>query len=288
MSYYTFARSLTLLFAISVIAISTHMRQNAAYGATTAIMPLGDSITLGGTLGGVVPGGYRAQLYARLTEAKSSFIFVGSASDNPSTALTNAGQIHHEGHSGYRIDQIDANLYGSLPVLIPGDSGYNGGYWLSGTADREAIVPDVFLIMIGINDIASGVSATTVRNRMDTLLGHIVAGRPNTALIVASLTPHATPAIESVVQEYNAMLPGVVAKYAANGTKAYFLDMHSKLTLADISDGVHPNQAGYDKMGNAWFDALQTHGLAVPEPSATALLTLGAISLAVHASWRQR
>lgn len=284
MSQHGIARSLTLIVSTLAFLQSINPPENTAYGAPTAIMPLGDSITHGG----VIPGGYRAQLYSRLTNARSNFTFVGSAFDNPTAAMTNDGQIHHEGHCGYRVDQIDANLYGSLPVQIPGDSGYNGGYWLSGTTDRAAIVPDVFLMMIGINDIGQGANATTVRDRMDSLINHIVTGRPNAALIVASLTPTTNPALESVAQEYNAMLPDLVAKYAAGGTKAYFLDMHSKLTLSDISDGVHPNQAGYEKMGNAWFDALQAHGLAVPEPSALGLLTLGTISLAAHTWWRQR
>lgn len=275
---------LTLVFSALAFLQGINSTENAAYGIPLAIMPLGDSITHGG----VVPGGYRTQLCNRLTEAESSFQFVGSAFDNPATALTNDGQTHHEGHCGYRIDQIDANLYGSLPVLIPGDSGYNGGYWLNGTASRDAIVPDVFLIMIGINDIGQGASAATVRDRMDALIDHIVTGRPNAALIVASLTPTTNPALESVVQEYNAMLPDLAAKYAAGGTKAYFFDMHSKLTLSDISDGVHPNQAGYNKMGDAWFEAMQAHGLTVPEPPALGLLTIGTLSVAAHAWWRQR
>jgi hypothetical protein len=51
------------------------------------------------------------------------------------------------------------------------------------------------------------------------------------------------------------------------------------LTSDDISsDGVHLTQAGYNKMGDAWFGAIQT----VPEPSCIAMLSIGAIvSLAV-------
>ena len=37
---------------------------------------------------------------------------VGSATNNSTAALTGSGQHHHEGHSGYRIDQIDGNLIG--------------------------------------------------------------------------------------------------------------------------------------------------------------------------------
>ena len=80
------------------------------------ILPLGDSITDG--LGGT-GGGYRARLHLLLNNAGDSFNFVGSATNNSTPALINSGQHYHEGHSGYRIDQIEGNLTGlvsSAPV----------------------------------------------------------------------------------------------------------------------------------------------------------------------------
>jgi hypothetical protein len=32
--------------------------------------------------------------------------------------------------------------------------------------------------------------------------------------------------------------------------------MHSKVTLADLRDGSHPNAKGHVKMGNLWADAV--------------------------------
>jgi lysophospholipase L1-like esterase len=251
----------------------------SAAGATSAsatvignIMPLGDSITYG-----TVAGGYRARLYDRLTADSDSFRFVGSFTDNPNAALTAAGQAHHEGHPSIRIDQIEANLDGNTNF-----TNGNGGFWLSGTTGRPAVCPDIILLMAGINDIATGANATTTRDRLDSLLNHIYTDRPTTTVIVASLTPlTGTPASkwEATADAYNAMIPGVVAKYATAGKHAYYLDMHTKLTSDDISsDGVHLTQAGYNKMGDAWFGAIQT----VPEPSCIAMLSIGAIvSLAV-------
>src|ERR1041384_5471974 len=65
------------------------------------IMPVGDSITYGA----VVPGGYRAPLYRLMTNAGFTVDFVGTATDNSAPSLPDPD---HEGHSGWRIDQIDS------------------------------------------------------------------------------------------------------------------------------------------------------------------------------------
>lgn len=264
----------------SAVAIACATGSAASLGN---IMPLGDSITYGYSCGSPSPGGYRAQLYSRLTAAGYSFSFVGSCTDNSSTALASAGQTHHEGHSAIRLDQIEANLDGNTEF----PSG-NGGYWLSGTASREALDPDIVLLMAGINDIAQPASATTTRDRLDSLIGHIFQDRPNATVIVANLTPMTgacTTAYGERADAYNAMIPSVVDKYhAEKGKKAYFLDMHNKLTSADISpDDVHPTQSGYDKMGDAWFGAIQE----VPEPSSVILSTTGLLGLVTY-SWHRR
>lgn len=259
------------IFWIPLAAFIVAWIVTPVWSSPVAIMPLGDSITHGGD----VPGGYRSQLFADLTNARANFLFVGSTTDNPTAVLTTAGQTHHEGHCGYRIDQIDGNLDASLPVYINGDSGYNGGYWLSGTSSRSAIYPNVVLLELGINDIGSGASAATAYNRLDNLVGHILRDRPSAAIIVASLVPNASSSKETVLEQYNALLPNIASKYSSTGSKVYFLDMHSVIGVSELVDGTHPTKAGYDKMGNAWFNALESNGLLVPEPPAAIMLLVG-------------
>lgn len=113
---------------------------------------------------------------------------------------------------------------------------------------------------------------------------------PNTAGITAVTLPEVQRALMSQVPEpsclvlFGTMLLGLVvlAKYSASGKKVYVVDMFNKMTVADISsDGAHPNQAGYDKMGDAWFEAIQS----VPEPSASVLLWTAAIGLLLCHWW---
>lgn len=228
---------------------------NALGASPLQIMPLGDSITDGVP----VPGGYRTQLYNDLIAPPgTSFNFVGSATDNYSQTLFNAGQIHHEGHSGFRIDQIASNI----------DASGGGSNWLNG------VQPDFILLLIGTNDFGQNVDPANAINRLDSLISQITTDRPNAHLIVSNLLLRTDSlTLETQIEtEFNPFVPGIVANHAALGQKVTFIDLHSVVPAGDLPDGLHPNQDGYDKMGNAWFGATE----AIPEPTSLALLFLSA------------
>src|SRR5689334_22657252 len=77
-------------------------------GATpVSVMPLGDSITAGSA------GGYRKPMVRVLAETcHCAITTVGSQTDDSLPA----GQQAHEGHGGWRIDQLADNLLGVNPV----------------------------------------------------------------------------------------------------------------------------------------------------------------------------
>jgi hypothetical protein len=119
-------------------------------------------------------------------------------------------------------------------------------------------------------------------------MGKIFALEPNTALLVASLIPSRDADKESTITEFNALIPSLVEEYADGGRKCYFVDMHGELNVAtDIAgDGTHPTRGGFDKIGDAWFSALRTNGLVVPEPSSLSMLFALRMTLLVLA-WRR-
>lgn len=47
-----------------------------------------------------------------------------------------------------------------------------------------------------------------------------------------------------------------MARHAALGQKVYFVDMYTALSLADLADGIHPNQTGYSKMAARWYGCI--------------------------------
>ncbi|WP_432991284.1 RICIN domain-containing protein [Dactylosporangium sp. CA-233914] len=189
------------------------------------IMPLGDSITDGYN----VPGGYRLNLWQRLAAGGYRADFVGSRFNGPA----GLGDHDHEGHSGWRIDQIDANIVN----------------WL------HTYAPRTILLHIGTNDMNQNYDVANAPARLSALIDKIRANNATVELFVAKITPESDPTRESRVQAYNAAIPGIVAQ---KGARTHLVDMHSAITTADLADGVHPNAGGYDKMGARWFSALQS------------------------------
>ncbi|HSI35347.1 MAG: SGNH/GDSL hydrolase family protein [Phycisphaerae bacterium] len=237
------------------------------------IMPLGDSITEGAG----ATGGYRTRLQQRLTAAGIDFEFVGSQVSNPSTGLGATGRVTHEGHSGYRIDQLISGLdsagTGNNTTGGPGGTD-NDGFWFNPT-----VQPDFILLHIGTNDFGQGVNVSTAKDRLDALITKITTQRPLSTLIVTNLLERTNnpTANDNINTMFNPFVEGIVNTHKVNGEKVFFLDMDSALNVAtDLGDGLHPNQAGYDKMGDAWFAAIQ----AVPEPGAGLALVGALIALA--------
>src|SRR5437899_10567344 len=148
--------------------------------ADFTIMPLGASTTYGGAQGfDIVPGGYRTRLYSDLHNAGYSFTFVGTVTENASPLLTQAGQTHHEGHPGYTVDQIANNLDGN-----DGSGGNDGGLWF-----HKPAPPNIVLLLIGGSDILQNFQTATLTQRLDKLVGQIVADSPSSVLFVSNLPP---------------------------------------------------------------------------------------------------
>ncbi|MFJ2413712.1 GDSL-type esterase/lipase family protein [Streptomyces brevispora] len=184
-----------------------------------AVMPLGDSITLG--VGSSTRTGYRPGLASRLVGAADSVQFVGSQSDADGT--------RHEGHSGWRIDQLQANIE----------------TWLA-----EA-KPNVVLLHIGTNDMNRDYQVSSAPQRLGGLIDQINVASPDTAIVVASLVPATDPAVQARVNAYNQAIPGVIAARTAKGFRITQVSMGA-LTTADLNDNLHPNNAGYVKMADAF------------------------------------
>jgi lysophospholipase L1-like esterase len=194
------------------------------------VMPVGDSITEGIP----IPGGYRAPLYQLMTNAGYNLDFIGTQSDNSVASLPDP---NHEGNGGYTIDQVAAE--------IPG--------WAELIDD-----PDVILLLIGTNDYGDSDDTPEAIERLDLLISELAEVWPKARIMVANLLlrtedPEADVAIQ---QTFNPYVPGVVANHAALGQLVSFLDMRSALGASDLSDGLHPNQTGYNKMATNWFSAI--------------------------------
>ncbi|GGL21526.1 lipase [Sphaerisporangium melleum] len=203
------------------------------------VMPLGDSITEGTQ----VPGGYRIGLWQRLASGRYTVDFVGSQFNGPGSL----GDHDHEGHPGWRIDQIDANITGWA-------RNYN---------------PRTVLLHIGTNDILQNYNVSSAPQRLSTLIDHITAAVPNADVFVATIIPLSNSGQEANARTFNAAVPGIVQSKVSSGKRVHLVDMHSKLTTGDLIDGIHPTAGGYDKMAAAWYAALQSVSGSIGEPGGT-------------------
>jgi len=218
---------LTILVCFSGISI--------LYAAPIRIMPLGDSITFDAKYDDLrsdsIRTGYRSHLYYKLVEAEYEVNFVGSqiAGD----AITPPFDPDNEGHSGWTSFEIAEDAYTFMTQSNP----------------------DIVLLHIGTNDLTSttpwGVDATL--NEIDYYeqkTGRLVQ------VIVALIIDRQTP--DGRISSFNTRLKETLEKRIIDGDNILVVDMYSGagLTSEDYADNTHPNDAGYSKMADVWFNAL--------------------------------
>jgi lysophospholipase L1-like esterase len=193
------------------------------------VMAVGDSITVGFDETGTTRGGYRLGLWQRLVEHDGRSVeFVGSQHTPWSSG---AVDLPHEGHGGYRIDQVRAQLDWAL--------------W--------TYAPDVVLVHLGSNDIGQGYDSGAA-DRLAELVARVCGDLPGVELVVAAITP--MPGAQQRVDAFNAQVPTIVANLRSWGCRARQVDMGAAVAPGDLYDGVHPTAAGYDDMAAAWYPLL--------------------------------
>lgn len=197
------------------------------------VMPLGDSITQGGSIGG-----YRLDLGTKLRAAGRTVDFVGSLSDGPSSMPDR----NHEGHPGWTIAQIDANVVN----------------WL------RTYTPRTIMLHIGTNDMYGSDPAGAPR-RLSALVDKITAQAPSAEVFVSTIIP--IRFADSTVRNYNAAIVPLLRAKAAAGKRVHVVDMYPAVPVSDLPDGIHPNAAGYSKMAAVWFNALSSVPGSIGDPA---------------------
>jgi len=165
---------------------------------------------------------YRKQLKDQLTQAGYKTDFIGSVRNG------NMQDNDNEGHSGATIDQISG--YADTPL-------------------RQQ--PKVVTLMAGTNDVAQNRDLANGQNRLGNLVDKIFKASPDAVVIVASLVP--LPMAQANVDGYNSRLKTLIQQRISSGQRIVWVEMSSVLS-SDLADGVHPNAAGYVKMGNVFFN----------------------------------
>ncbi|GAA2854013.1 hypothetical protein Acy02nite_49750 [Actinoplanes cyaneus] len=215
-----------LAAALSATALVLPATSAQAAGPRVKVMPLGDSITRGS---GSSPWGlgYRPRLLSLVAQQSQYTIdYVGSMTSDAAMA-----DMDHEGHSGWTVVQLREKI----------------DAWM------DAENPDVVLLHAGINDLTTN-TAETVVSRLDDLVNRIILDRPDVTIVLSGLLP-GTTGLGDKVPAVNAGVREIAANEAAQGNKVRYADM--PVTSAQMTDDLHPDNAGYVVMADSYFAGLQ-------------------------------
>ncbi|MCD9140579.1 GDSL-type esterase/lipase family protein, partial [Streptomyces albireticuli] len=190
-----------------------------------AVMPLGDSITHGaGSSNGA---GYRDDLWSQLAPHTGNLDFVGSLRNGK------LSDPDHEGHWGWKIGGLSANIDRWLP----------------------AAKPNTVLLHIGTNDMHDDYQVDTAPRRLGELVDKITSAAPDMTVLVSSLVPSADAGTQQRIEKFNAVIPQLVAERQAKGRHVGFVDMGA-VTTQDLDDDLHPKDSGYVKMADAFSNGV--------------------------------
>jgi lysophospholipase L1-like esterase len=208
-------------------AVGVGTMRAAAEPPELRILPLGDSITYGANS---TTGAYRGPLWDDLkNQTNTTVSYVGSQ---------HYGSIpdnDNEGHPGWKIDDL-ANITDSV---------------------LDTYQPNVVLLHIGTNDMNENVDPAGAPGRLGGLIDKIFAKEPDVALLVSTLVPSTARDTEDRIFDFNNAIPAVVAQRLDAGKKVWLVDSWKALGNSDLADFLHPNDTGYRKMGDVFYQGIQ-------------------------------
>jgi hypothetical protein len=198
--------------------------------AATRIMPLGDSITEASA----GRASYRYWLWHQLIGAGYDVDFVGSMTG------VSGGQPqfpdfdqNHEGHSGWRADQIQANIIN----------------W------AHAHQPEVVLLHIGTNDITTGQSNASTISEIGGTIDNLRSVRPGIVVLLAQIIPNTVN--NTAVQQLNTQIATLAGQKSTAQSPVVLVDQFTGFsTSQDMYDALHPDESGEQKIANKFYAAL--------------------------------
>ena len=191
-------------------------------------MPLGASITFG--VGSSQGNGYRDDLYLALERDGNVVNMVGK---NPAVNSTFKDK-DTEGWPGLKINQVRDKMRISMP-------------------DNR---PNIVTLLVGTNDMLQNDNPAGAPARLGAMIDEVLDFPPLTLVVVSSLPANANPATDGRINTFNAAIPGVVQQRVNAGRSVVFADCGRTVGVPDLVDGTHPNDAGYERIGRCFYDAI--------------------------------
>ena len=258
-------------FAVSTIAIGNLASAEDVPNTSkeVKILSVGDSITDGYW----EQGSYRKYMYKLLSDDGYSIDMVGTKGMDTQTTDGFTYDGDYCGYSGYAIQDISGTetRSGIYEVLTNGNV-------------METYSPDIVLLQIGTNDVLSAYNEG-IEDRLENLVDYILTylQDDDDMLFVTSIpdidveevytwfwaygdvyynssVEEFTKLVGDYIDSYNAKIKELVQKEQAQGKHIQYADINSVVDAStDLYDGVHPNEIGYQKMGEYWYTMVDTY-----------------------------
>jgi acyl-CoA thioesterase-1 len=210
------------------------------------IMIIGDSISAG-------PGCYKKYLLADLnSQGYSNFDFVGAYTDDC------GGGVRHSARSCSTAQQYT----GASFSLAAGSCNPSGTF--AGLAPLATTYhPDLLMIQLGVNDVWGGRTTDAILADYTTLVEQARAENPNMVIAVAQIqqirpTSDANPdAVFERAQQLIMAVPSWAQSQSRPESPIFVADLWTNSDSTQTLDGVHPDDAGAQRMGQNWFNTLE-------------------------------
>jgi lysophospholipase L1-like esterase len=207
------------------------------------IMIVGDSISAG-------PGCYKKFLLKDLKDnGYSSFEFVGEYPDD-----CNGGVMHSA------VSCSTAEQYTQASFTVPNctNKTYQG---LAPLATKHK--PDLLMMQLGVNDAWGNRSVATILGNYAKLVTQARAQNPKIVIVVAQIQKIkpdcSNEAVYGLVESLVKAVPDWAAQQSQPTSPVFVADLwtNSDPSKAETLDCVHPNDAGAQRMGRNWYNALK-------------------------------
>ncbi|MDF5752424.1 FG-GAP-like repeat-containing protein [Spongiactinospora sp. TRM90649] len=185
--------------------------------------------------------------------------------------------VDHQSGGGGSTSLVD--WVGSVKVGTMADRDVEGwrGFRIHEIAKKaecavKTYQPNLITLIAGGNDVTQDYEMGGAIGRLESLIEQISRDAPGTVVLVAGIQPYHDAATNARGKAYSAQIPGLVNRLAGRGLRVVYTDI-TALTGTDTGpDGVHPNDQGYEKIGEAFakaaVEARDRNWIRPPNPQA--------------------